>query len=137
MSRPARLAALLCASLLFACGEGPRSFRQATLAETSSLLADPSVSVVEAIEGSGRGLGSGRSLLWRLDDPLAGGQPELAGGAVLVLGSSIGAAHRSAAAFARAGHTPVWVFVPETDRERAALAAHPLEAREKTRGEGS
>lgn len=137
MGRPARPAALLLVALLAGCGEGPRSFREATSSETSQLLRDPSVRVVEAIDGPGRGFGTARGLRWRLDVEPPGGQPLVADGPVLVLGSSEVAAHRSAAALARAGHRPVWVFVPQTEEERAALAAPALEAKEKTRGEGS
>jgi hypothetical protein len=137
MGGPARPAALLLVALLAGCGESPRSFREATLPETERLLRDPSVRVVEAIERPGRGFGTARGLRWRLDVAPPAGQPEVADGPVLVLGTSRDAGHRSAAALARSGHRPVWVFVPETDQERAALTAAPLEAKEKTRGEGS
>ncbi len=137
MARPARLAALLAAAALAACGEGPRSFREVPLAEASELLRDASVHVVEATDGPGRGFGTLRGVRWRLDATTADAQPEIADGPVLVLASSSRSAHRSAAALARAGHQPVWIFVPETDEERAALAASPLEAKESTRGEGS
>jgi hypothetical protein len=137
MDGRARPAALLLVALLAGCGEAPRSFREATLPEASELLRDPSIRVVEALDGPGRGFGTARGLRWRLDVGPPGGQPEVGDGPVLVLGSSQDAAHRSAAALARSGHRPVWVFVPETDGERAALAAAPLEAKEKTRGEGS
>jgi hypothetical protein len=137
MAGPARPAALLLAALLAGCGDRPRSFREAGLPETERLLRDPSIRVVEALEGPARGFGTARGLRWRLDVPPPGGQPQVADGPVLVLGSSRDAGHRSAAALARAGHRPVWVFVPQTEEERAALAAPALEAKEKTRGEGS
>jgi hypothetical protein len=51
-------------------------------------------------------------------------------GAVLVLGSSQAAGFRSAAELARTDHSPVWVFVPKTEEERAALVVPAVQAKE-------
>jgi hypothetical protein len=118
-------------ALLAGCGEPRRAFREASLEQANALLADPEVAVVEALDGRARGFGAlSRGVRWRLDDPPGRRQPVVRPGAVLVLGSSQAAGFRSAAELARTDHAPVWVFVPRSEEERAALVVPAVQAKE-------
>ena len=135
---PALLLLFAVLGLLAGCGEPRRSFREATLEQANALLADPEVALVEALDPRARGFGAlprgvrwrTRGVRWRLDDPPRRHEPVLRPGVVLVLGSSRAVGFRSAAELAREGASAVWVFVPKSEDERAALVVPAVEAKE-------
>ncbi len=128
---PALLVLVAALGLLTGCGEPRRSFREATLERANELLADPEVAVVEALDPRARSFGAlPRSVRWRLDGPPGHREPLAHPGAVLVLGSSRAAGFRSAARLAREDLHPIWVFVPRSEDERAALVVPAVQAKE-------
>jgi len=119
---------LLAAVLLLACGEWPIGFRSVSFDEAHHLLGDPEISVVDAHASERRaGEPLPGALRWRLgkDDTVPASLPE---GGVLIVASTTSVGHRSAAALARAGHSPVLLFVPENEEERSTLYTVALQS---------
>ncbi len=136
MSRSAlRGAAVLWA---LACSPLPISFEEVPLEVAQRLMRDPRVTLIEAIEDSSspqQALPGG--FRWRLGNEHASPPGDLPSGRTLVIADDERIAHRSAAALARAGNQPVFVFIPTNAEERSSLYALALQLEETIRGEDS
>ena len=134
--RSLALAALAALGSL-AC-EPPPSFAEVELDDARRLLREPDVAVVDAVGGARHSLrvlpGAVR---WTLTQSPATPPDEIPSGPVLVVGASRPVGHRSAAALARAGNHPVYMFIPRDADERSSLYALALQSEETTRGEDS
>lgn len=135
MSRFARWAGVL---LTLACSPLPPSFEEVSLAAARELLGDPQISLIDVLareNAEGDALPGG--FRWDLGQDAAPDPRGLPAGAVLVIASNRPTAHRSAAALARAGNHPVFVFIPRNAEERSSLYALALQTEERIRGENS
>ncbi len=136
MSRSAfRGAAVLWA---LACSPLPVSFEEVPLEVAHRLLRDPHVTVIEAIaESSGVEQLLPGGFRWHLGKGVASPPGNLPSGRTLIIADDERIAHRSAAALARAGNQPVFVFIPTNAEERSSLYALALQIEETIRGEDS
>ncbi len=118
------LARALGLCLALAC-ELPISFEIITLERVRAVLVDPAITLVDVVDDGVDPPGAlPGGLRWRVSP----GDLELPArlsheGGVLVIGSDLGVAQRSAAALARAGNHPVYVFIPRDAAERSTLYA--------------
>ncbi len=137
MQRTTRALALLGGVLLgTACLELPRHFTPVSLEEANALVADPGVTVVEAVTGGSlRDAALPGAIRWQLQDSWL--SEPVPPGAVLVVGSSQSAAYRAAADLARGGNRTVSVFVPGSQEERSRLYAVASRSKEVPGGEDS
>ena len=121
-----------------ACSPLPASFEEVPLEVARRLLRDPGVTLIEAVADSRdahEALPGG--FRWRLGDGFASPKHDLPSGSALVIAETQRIAHRSAAALARAGNQPVYVFIPTNAEERSSLYALALQIEETIRGEDS
>ncbi|MEE2703032.1 MAG: hypothetical protein VX614_03315 [Myxococcota bacterium] len=124
--------------LATSCAESPSSFREISLDEARRMIADGDVTVVDALaEGLEPEPVLAGGLRWKAAPTAPELPPGLPGGAVLIVGSSPELGYGSAAALARAGHRPVYVFITRSRQERNALVAVALRSRETSDGRDS
>lgn len=125
MSRSGLVTALTVSLLwILACVDAPRSFELVSIEAARELVEAGRVPVVDAFvadQGIPERVPGGLRWPLRADRPLT--PPALPAGEVLVIASGQGVAYRSAAALARQGNHPVYVFIPENAAERRTLVA--------------
>lgn len=132
------LGPLLAGALAVACGESPPAFREVSLEDARRLIASGEVTVVDRLADESTpvpGLPGG--LRWQEEPGGSSLPPGLPDGAVLIVGASTDLGYASAAALARAGRRPVYLFITRTTRERNALVAVVLHSREVSDGRDS
>ncbi len=125
--------------MVLGCPGAPPWFEEVGLERASSLLTDPGIALVDAVsDENGQPGPLPGGVRWKLG-PAPALRPEAvpAAGGVLVVGSEARVAYRSAAALARAGNQPVYVFIPMNADERSRLYASALASEEVPRGEDS
>ncbi|NRA01072.1 MAG: hypothetical protein HRU00_00575 [Myxococcales bacterium] len=129
---------LLAAMLALGCAESPSSFREVSLEDARRLIAAGDVTIVDALaEDSEPAPALAGGLRWKVAPTAPNLPPGLPDGAVLIIGSSPGLGYGSAAALARTGRRPVYVFITRSRRERNALVAVALRSREASDGRDS
>ena len=121
-----------------ACSPLSVSFEEVPLERARRLLRDPRVTLIEAVDASSgpqKALPGG--FRWHLGEGLASPPRDLPSGHTLVIAENERIAHRCAAALARAGNQPVYVFILTNAAERSSLYALALQIEETSRGEDS
>ncbi|MCP4003547.1 MAG: hypothetical protein GY725_05075 [bacterium] len=133
------LIAVLAMALGFACSGSPPWFEVVSLEQASQMLGDPKIALVDAVsDGDDQPGPLPGGVRWKLSSSPAQppeNVPQLAG--VLIVGSEKRIAYRSAAALARAGNQPIYVFIPSDADERSRLYASALQSEEGPRGNDS
>ncbi len=124
--------------LLLSC-HPPISFEVISLERARSLVANSRITLLDVVSDKADQPGPlPGGVRWRLSTgEIALPDAVSDGSGVLVVGSSSQVAHRSAAALARAGNHPVFVFIPRDADERSRLYAVARKTEEAPRGEDS
>ena len=136
--RPGLLGSLLAAMLAIGCADAPRSFSEVSLEDARRMIADTGVTVVDALaEDLEPATALAGGLQWKTAPTAADPPPGLPDGPVLIVGSSSELGYASAAAIARVGGRPVYVFITRSRQERNALVAVALRSREASDGRDS
>ncbi len=135
----ARIALVSAALWTLGCPGAPPRFEEISLDQARELLSTPEVSLVDAVsDQTGQPGPLPGGVRWKLGaDPPERPEALANQGAVLVVGSAPRIAYRSAAALARAGNRPVYVFIPMNAEERSTLYSFALEIEEVPSGEDS
>ena len=129
----------LAALWMLACSGAPPWFELVSLEQARELLGDPAIALVDVVaDGTGQPGALPGGVRWKLGKarpmPPEEVPPDIG---VLVVGSERSLGLRSAAALARAGNRPVYVFIPGDADERSSLYALALETKEESIGQDS
>ncbi|MEE9281429.1 MAG: hypothetical protein V3V67_14745 [Myxococcota bacterium] len=122
----------------WACSPFALSFEEVPVETARRLLRDPRVALIDAVadeKGQPGALPGG--FRWTLGERAEPAPRGLPSGAVLVIASDRRIGQRSAAALARAGNRPVYLFIPRNAQERTSLYALALQTEETIRDEDS
>ena len=117
----------------------PVSFEMISLERARALVESHDLTLLDVVsDGAKPPVRLPGGVRWRVSSgDLALPRSVSEGGGVLIVGSDQHVAHRSAAALARAGNHPVYVFIPRDAEERSSLYAVALQTEEIPRGEDS